>query len=122
MPVKGIAILMVKNLAAALEARSVEVAESDLHWLRPDQFKERDGGVEFARETFGEVIAHAEKNGLFPLGFVIVYEDGKRQGFFNDGPLLPSDREFGKKLFRAHQSFWFDIIPRLTVIVPKAYH
>lgn len=52
MPVKGIAILLVKNLAAALETRSVEAADSNQYWLRPDQFRERDGGVEFARETY----------------------------------------------------------------------
>lgn len=120
MPVRGIAILMVKNLAVALTERNIEAAESDLYWLRPDQFRERDGGVEFARETFGEIIDFAEKNGLFPLGFVITYEDGKRRGFLNDGPLLPSDREFGKKLFRAHQSFWFDVIPALTEMGPNA--
>ena len=99
MPVKGIAIIPVGNFAAALEKRSVEAAESDLHWLRPDQYRERDGGVEFARETFGEV-AYAEQNGLFPSGFVIVYQDGKRRGFFNDAAFLPDHRAFAEKMFR----------------------
>ena len=120
MPVKGIAIILVGNFAAALEAGSVEAAESDLHWLRPDQYRERDGGVEFARETFGEVISYAEQNGLFPLGFVIVYQDGKRRGFFNDAAFFPDHRAFAEKMFRVHQRFWFDVIPRLTVMVPNA--
>ena len=120
MPVKGIAIILVRNFAAALEKRRVEAAESDLHWLGPDQYRERDGGVEFARETFGEVIAYAEQNGLFPLGFVIVYQDGKRHGFFNEAAFLPDHRAFAEKMFRVHQRFWFDVIPLLAETVSKA--
>ena len=116
MPVKGIAILMVKNLAVALTERNIEAAESNLHWLRPDQYRERDGGVEFARETFGEVIDFAEKNTLFPLGFVIVYEDGKHRAFLNDAAFLPNHRAFAEKMFRVHQRFWFEVIP----IVPES--
>jgi len=111
MPVRGIAILMVKNLAVALTERNIEAAESDLYWLGPDQYRERDGGVKFARETFGEVIDFAEENGLFPLGFVIIYEDGKRRGFVNDAAFLPNHRAFAEKMFRVHQRFWFDVIP-----------
>jgi len=40
---KRVAILLVKNLAEALQQRCIRTAENEPYWLTPNQYREHDG-------------------------------------------------------------------------------
>jgi hypothetical protein len=111
---KRVAILLVRHLSKALRRRRIEAVDSEPFWLTPEQYEERDGGIQLLPEMAGDMIAYSQRNHLRPLGVVVVNEDGEYFDFFNDEAIIsPIDREFAEKLFRAHAHFWFCEIPWL---------
>lgn len=68
------ALLLVAHLADALKQRNIDVADSEPYWLEPEQYHERDGGVEFLPGMAGDLMAYIGTNNLRPLGVVIVEE------------------------------------------------
>ncbi|MGD0972786.1 MAG: hypothetical protein ABR866_01775 [Candidatus Korobacteraceae bacterium] len=111
---KRVAILLVKNLAEALQQRCIRTAENEPYWLTPNQYREHDGGVDFIPEKAGDLVAYADSKNLYPLGLVIVREDSRLCEYLNDGPIPLADREFALQLFRFHAHLWFCVIPSLT--------
>jgi hypothetical protein len=111
---KRVAVLLVRNLSEALRQRRIEVAESEPYWLRPEQYNERDGGVELLPAMADDLMAYARRNDLRPMGVVILNESGDYFDYINDGPISPIDREFAIKLFQVHAHFWFCYVPWLA--------
>jgi hypothetical protein len=117
---KRVAILLVGNLCEALQQRSIETADSEPYWLRPEQYSERDGGVELLPAMADDLIDYAKRNDLHPLGIVIMNERGDYFDYINDDPIPLTDREFAKRLFQVHAHFWFCYVPWLANKQPEA--
>jgi hypothetical protein len=112
---KRVAVLLVRHLSKALLRRRIQDVDSEPYWLGPDQYIERDGGVQLLPDKAGDMIGYAERNHLRPLGVFIVVEHGEYFDYFNcDAIISPLDREFAEKLFRAHAHFWFCEFPWLV--------
>lgn len=112
---KRVAVLLIRHLSKTLLRRRIQDVDSEPYWLGPDQYFERDGGVQLLPDKAADMIGYAESNHLRPLGVVIVNEDGQYFDYFNEDAFVPScDREFARKLFQAHAHFWFCEVPRLT--------
>jgi hypothetical protein len=110
-----VAVLLVRDLPKAMLQRSIAAADTEPYWLSPEQYKERDGGVEFLPAMAGDMLAYAKRNHLRPLGIVVVKESGEYSDFFNDELIIsPIDRDFLKELFQIHAHFWFCYVPWLA--------
>jgi hypothetical protein len=111
---KKVAVLLIRDLSKALLRRRIQDVESEPYWLGPDQYFERDGGVQLLPDKADDMIDYSQRNHLRPLGTVIIEEDGFFVGYFNESAFIaPRDRKFAEKMFRAHAHFWFCEVPGL---------
>ena len=115
---KRVAVLLIGNLTEALRRRSVETANSEPYWLRPDQYRERDGGVEFLPATAPELVAYCRQNNMYPLGLVTLAQNGDYADYIDSdyigkNEILSRDQKFVTKLFQSHAHFWFCVLPWL---------
>ena len=117
---KCVAILLVKNLPEALRQRDIRAAQSDPYWLKPNQFCERDGGIEVIPAVVDDLIAYAGCHNLFALGSIIVGKDTDYCEYLNEGPIAQADRAFALELFQSHAHFWFCDLPWLTAVHAKS--
>jgi hypothetical protein len=122
---KRVAALLIGNLSEALRRQCIEAADSEPYWLHPDQYNERDGGVELLPARAREMMAYCKGKNMCPLGIVILTENGDYADYINsdnlDGdPVSLVDREFATKLVQAHAHFWFCVVPWLNSRTPSA--
>jgi hypothetical protein len=111
---KQVAILLVRELSKVLLRRRIQDVQSEPYFLLSEQYLECDSGVQLLADRAGDMIEYAKYNKLRPLGVVIVNDDGRYLGFFNeDAFIAPSDRKFAEKVFNTHVHFWFCEFPRL---------
>jgi hypothetical protein len=110
---KRVAVLLVRNLSEALHERRIEMADSELHWLIPEQCEEGDGGVQLFPSRAPELMQYARQNNFRPLGIVILAENGDFSDFINDDAIPAEDLDFAKHLFHAHALFWCFCFPTM---------
>ena len=105
---KRVAVLLVRELSKALLRRRIQDVDSEPYWLNPEQYLERDGGVQLLSDKVSDMVNYAKCNKLRPLGVVAVAENGQYFEYFNDDIFIsPIDQKFARQLFRAHAHFWF---------------
>lgn len=115
---KRVAVLLIGNLSEALRQRSIEVADSQPYWLRPDQYDEHDGGVKFDPVTAPDMMAYCRERNMYPLGLVTLAENGDYADYIDSeyiskNAILSRDKKFVTKLFQMHSHFWFCVMPWL---------
>jgi hypothetical protein len=117
-----VAVLLVRSITGALLRRRIDAVDSEPYWLSPEQYEERDGGVQVIPGRTGDMIEYAKRNQLHPLGIVMVNEVGEYVEYFNPGLILisPRDLDFAEKLFRAHAHHWFCYVPWLASQQPES--
>ena len=108
---KRVAVLLVRNLSEALHERRIDIADSELHWLIPEQCEEGDGGVLLFPSRAPELMQYARQNNFRPLGIVMLAENGDFSDFMNDDGIPAEDLDFAKHLFHVHALFWCFIFP-----------
>jgi len=108
---KRVAVLLVRNLSEALHERRIEIADSELHWLTPEQCEEGDGGIQLFPSRAPELMQYARQNNFRPLGIVILAENGDFSDFMNDDAISAEDLDFAKHLFHVHALFWCFCFP-----------
>jgi hypothetical protein len=108
---KRVAVLLVRNLSEALHEHRLEIADSELHWLTPEQCEERDGGMQLFPSRAPELMQYARQNNFRPLGIVILAENGDFSDFMNEDAILAEDLDFAKHLFHIHALFWCFYFP-----------
>ncbi len=101
-----VGVLLVKNLGDALRYDDLGSAISELQWLSPDQFIERDGRIRLLPGTSSQLLEHAKANRVHPLGVVFVDEHGVRTDVLIAGPIATEYLDVAKRLLRDHVSFW----------------
>lgn len=108
---KRIAVLLVRNLSGALHERRIEIADSELHWLIPEQCEEGNGGVLLFPSRAPELMQYARQNNFRALGIVMLAENGDFSDFMNDDGIPAEDLNFAKHLFHVHALFWCFYFP-----------
>jgi len=113
---KRVAVLLIGNLSEALRKRSIETADSEPYWLRPDQYHEHDDGVEFLPASAPEMLAYCKIKNMYPLGLVALAENGDYADYIDSdyiskNAILSRDQKFVTRLFQLHAHFWFCVIP-----------
>jgi len=108
---KRVAVLLVRNLSEALHQRRIEIADSELHWLFPEQCEEADGGIQLFPSRAPNLMQYARRNNFRPLGIVILAENGDFSDFMNDDAIPVGDLDFAKHLFHLHALFWCFCFP-----------
>jgi hypothetical protein len=106
-----VAVLLVRNLSEALHERRIEIADSELHWLFPEQCEEADGGIQLFPSRAPELMQYARENNFCPLGVVVLAENGDFSDFMNEDAIPTEDLDFAKHLFLVHALFWCFCFP-----------
>src|SRR5258706_15987854 len=96
---KRVAVLLVRNFSEALRERRIQAADSEPYWLTPEQYAERDGGVQLFPLRGNNLMDYARKNSLRLLGIIILAENGDYSDFMNDEGIALQDQDFARKLF-----------------------
>jgi hypothetical protein len=108
---KHVAVLLVRNLSEALHERRIEIADSELHWLIPEQCEEGEGGIQLFPSRAPELMQYARQNNFRPLGIIILAENGDFSDFMNEDAIATEDLDFAKHLFHVHALFWCFCFP-----------
>ncbi len=111
---KRVAVLLMRNLADALQQNDLTAVTSELYWLGPEQYRELDEGVQLLPNNSEQLIAYAQANALHPLGIVIVGEDGDWGHVLIEEAVAPEHRETARRLLHWHLHLWLCVAPAAT--------